>query len=114
MLCECGTSEVFSLIIEADVDTDPIWCAECFYNLDIEDIPISESLQADLTEWGEMYGNWINWNKDILRPGGIHMENEHNKRGKFLTEKVQKELGMKYKVKFTPSSSAKMYASLNT
>ncbi|PFO05099.1 hypothetical protein COJ85_10280 [Bacillus sp. AFS076308] len=50
-----------------------------------------------------MFGKWISWNKDMLRPNGIEMENV-NKRGKLLAEKVKKELGTKNKGKFSSLS----------
>ncbi|XQY92455.1 hypothetical protein ACNRWW_03145 [Metabacillus sp. HB246100] len=59
-----------------------------------------------------MSGEWINWSKDTLRPNGIELENEYNKLGQHLTEKVKIELGPNYKVRFSPSSSARMYAGL--
>ncbi|WP_199445794.1 hypothetical protein [Bacillus weihaiensis] len=59
-----------------------------------------------------MSGEWINWSKDTLRPNGIELENEYNKLGQHLTKKVKIELGPNYKVRFSPSSSARMYAGL--
>jgi hypothetical protein len=60
-------------------------------------------------KWAMMYGEWIDWSKDTLRPGGIELEDKHNNRGQQLTEKVKQELGVKYIVRFSPSSLARMY-----
>lgn len=110
MLCFCEDSEGFCLKVEGDVVADPIWCDECYSNLDIEDIPISEGLKVKLKKWVQEYGNWINWSKDMLYSNGVQMEDEHNKMGELLTVAVREELGEEYKVRFSPSSSARMYA----
>jgi hypothetical protein len=47
-----------------------------------------------------------------LRPDGIELENTHNKLGEQLTEIVKKELDTKYKVTFSPFSTARLYAGL--
>ncbi|MEH7278781.1 hypothetical protein ABWK26_11780 [Bacillus toyonensis] len=56
-----------------------------------------------------MYGKWIDL-KDEFRPDRIKMEDEHTKMGEQLTERLNRELGTKYKVKLPPSSNTKMYA----
>lgn len=113
MLCFCEDKKSFNLKVEGDVGADPIWCDECYSNFDIEDIPISKSLQVELTKWIQQYGEWIDWSNDVLRTNGIQMEEEHNKLGKILTEKVQNELGTEYKIRFSPSSSARMYTNFD-
>jgi hypothetical protein len=113
MQCFCEHKEAYHLKVEGDVDTDPIWCNQCGCNFDIEEAPISNGLKDELVRWGKMYGDWINWDKDTLRPNGIELENVHNKLGEQLTEKVKKELGTKYKVTFSPSSTARLYAGLD-
>jgi hypothetical protein len=113
MQCFCEGKETYELKIEADVVADPIWCNRCGCNLDLEDIPISNELKRELMEWAARYGEWIDWEKDELLPNGIEFEEEHNKQGAKLTEKVKKELGGKYKIKFSPSTSARLYASEN-
>lgn len=112
MRCFCEQKETFDLKVEGDVDTDPIWCNKCGCNFDIEEVPLSEELKEELMKWAMMYGEWIDWSKDTLRQDGIELEDKHNKRGQQLTEKVKKELGVTYKVRFSPSSSARMYAGL--
>lgn len=61
-----------------------------------------------------MYENWINWSKDVLYPNGIHLENEHNKLGRLYIAEAQKELGTEYKIRFSPSPSARMYANFDS
>ncbi|PEC20467.1 hypothetical protein COM96_19355 [Bacillus cereus] len=113
MRCYCENKETFDLKVEGDVDTDPIWCNQCGCNFDIEEVPISENLKDELMKWAMQYGKWIDWSKDTLRSKGIELENEHNKLCLSLTDKVKKALGVKYKVSFSPSSSARMYAGLD-
>ncbi|WP_374722894.1 hypothetical protein [Peribacillus tepidiphilus] len=110
MNCFCESGETNDLKIEGDVGTDPIWCNRCGCNLDIEDVPISDELTEELSNWAMKYGEWIDWDKDKLLPNGIGLEDEFNQIGLELTEKVKQELGDKYKVKYSPSRSARSYA----
>ncbi|QOR64995.1 hypothetical protein IM538_14225 [Cytobacillus suaedae] len=113
MRCFCANKESYALKIEGDVGADPIWCNDCGCNLDLEEFPIPSDLKEQLTSWAMMYGEWIDWSKDKLRSNGIELEDKHNKLGQQLTVKVKKELGSRYKVEFSPSSSARMYAGLD-
>lgn len=113
MHCICESKETFNVKLEGEVSADPIWCNQCGCNIDMEEVPISDDLKEELMNWAIQYGEWINWEMDTLCSGGSKLEKEHNKFGQQLTEKVKKELGTKYKISFSPSSSAKMYASLD-
>ncbi|AXI00956.1 hypothetical protein DV702_15305 [Sporosarcina sp. PTS2304] len=106
----CKKEVTFNLKVEGDVGADAIWCDECYCNLDIYDMPISNSLKKQLTTWTQQYGEWMDWSKDMLCSNGVQMEEEHNKIGESLTVKVRNELGDEYKVRFSPSSSTRMYA----
>ena len=110
MRCLCKQKETYEIKVEGDVSADPIWCNKCYCNLDLEDIPISAELKLELMEWIRKYGEWIDWGKDRIVPNGIEMEEEHNKQGLNLTEKVKIELVGKYKVSFSPSTFARRYA----
>lgn len=110
MHCFCQEDEdIMYFKIEGDFGTDAIWCDDCSSNLDIEEIPMSQPLKDKLTKWARQYGIWIDWEQDQLRENGIQMEDDHNKLGQLLTEEVQQELGLKYKVRFSPSTSATVY-----
>jgi hypothetical protein len=63
--------------------------------------------------WEMKYGDWIDWNTNKLLPTGIELEEEHNKQGLELTKKVKNELKGNYKIKFSPSTTARSYASKN-
>jgi hypothetical protein len=78
--------------------------------LSIEDIPISNELKGELMRWANKYGEWIDWDKDKLIPNGIEMEEEYNKQGAKLAEKVKKEFREKYRIIFSPSTMARGYA----
>ncbi|MEK4715606.1 hypothetical protein MKY15_22385 [Sporosarcina sp. FSL K6-1540] len=110
MKCLCKQKEVHDLKVEGDIGADPIWCNQCGCNLDIEDIPISLALKSELMEWVWKYGKWIDWDKDGVFPNGIELEEEHNKQGMYLTEKLRGELEDKYKVSFSPSTFARRRA----
>ncbi|MEE6449419.1 hypothetical protein RAH41_02475 [Gottfriedia acidiceleris] len=73
-----------SLKIEADFYTDPIWCNDCGFNLDIDDFSLTNELIDELF-------NWIKEYKKI--PMDLH-----NKQGKELTEKVITEIGKDFPV----------------
>jgi hypothetical protein len=109
MECFCEQKETYELKIEGDVGADPIWCNQCSCNLDIEDIPISNELKLELMEWVTRYGEWIDWDHDKLLSNGIELEEEHNKQGLNLTEKIKKELEGKYRIEFSPASMARSY-----
>ncbi|WP_068672134.1 hypothetical protein [Oceanobacillus sp. Castelsardo] len=110
MNCCCNNGETNDLKIEGDVGADPIWCNRCGRNLDIEDVPISASLQEELSSWAVRYGEWIDWELDKLLPNGTQLEDKFNRIGLVLTEKVKQEIGGNYKIKFIPSTSARFYA----
>lgn len=73
-------------------------------------VPISDELTKELSNWAMKYGDWIDWDKDKLLPNGIELEEEFNQMGVALIEKVKQELSDKYKVKYSPSMSARSYA----
>ncbi|WP_141430638.1 hypothetical protein [Bacillus sp. 03113] len=106
----CACNETNELIIEGDVGADPIWCSKCGCNLEIEALSVSKMLEMELSSWAMTYGEWIDWDKDVLLPNGIVLEKEFNARGLILTEKVKQEIGDQYKIKFSPSSSTRLYA----
>jgi hypothetical protein len=106
MRCLCEQKETWDLKIEGDVGADPIWCARCGCNLDLEDVPISNRLKTELADWVLKYGGWIDWDADKIVPNGVEMEVAHNKEGEILTEKTKQELGGKYRIRFSPSTMA--------
>lgn len=110
MKCFCDSGATKELKIEGDVGADPVWCNRCGCNLNIEDIPISHELAEELSSWVMKYGEWIDWDKDRLLLNGIALEDEFNQEGIALTEKVRKELGDKYKIRYSLSTSARGYS----
>lgn len=102
----CGCNKVVSLKVEADMGADPLWCAICNYNLDIEDIELPAQLTEDLFTWVNDFASWVDWELDTLIEGQEQVEEAHNQRGLQLTEDVKKVLKGQYEVTFSPS---KMY-----
>lgn len=111
MKCYCELQETYKLKVEGDVGADPIWCSQCGCNFDLDDIPISNELKRKLSEWATRYGEWIDWDLDQIIENGVDIEEEHNRQGSYLTEKVKLELSGKYRIKFSPSSMGRSYAS---
>ncbi|TYR79316.1 hypothetical protein FZC66_14485 [Priestia megaterium] len=109
MKCFCENGKTATLKVEGDVGADPIWCSECGCNYEVENFCLSTELQEQLTEWAGDYGAWFDWETDTLIENGIEMEQLHNKRGKALTEQLEKELGITYRVRFSPASTARAY-----
>ncbi|MGR9049617.1 hypothetical protein ACQ4XT_13410 [Halobacillus faecis] len=109
MRCLCKQQETNELKVEGDVGADPIWCNQCNCNLELEEVPIELNLKLELMKWIREYGEWIDWDKGGIVPNGIELEEEHNKKGLKITEKVMKELEGKYKVSFSPSTFAYEY-----
>ncbi len=110
MKCFCEQQETYKLKVEGDVGADPIWCNQCGCNLDLDDISISKELKRELSEWATKYGEWIDWDIDQIVENGVEIEEEHNRQGAYLTEKVKLELSGKYKIVFSPSSMGRSYA----
>jgi hypothetical protein len=111
MRCFCEQKETYEIKVEGDFGADPIWCNQCGFNFDLEDLPISKELKTELMEWVTKYGKWIDWDRDKLIPNGIKREEEHNKQGAIITEKVKNELRGKYSVNFSTSTMARSNAS---
>lgn len=103
-ICDCN--KVVSLKVEADMGADPLWCAICNYNLDIEDIELPDQLTADLFAWVNDFASWVDWETDTLIEDQEAVEAAHNERGLQLTEIVKETLKGQYEVIFSPS---KMY-----
>ncbi|WP_249745248.1 hypothetical protein [Mesobacillus boroniphilus] len=59
---------------------------------------------------GKKYGEWIKWDLDQITENGVVIEEEHNRQGAYLTEKVRLELSDKYRIKFSPSTMGRSYA----
>ncbi|WP_017186582.1 hypothetical protein [Alkalibacillus haloalkaliphilus] len=107
MKCLCDEQKTNDIKVEGDVGADPFWCHHCMCNLDSEEFPISIELRDELMKWILKYGEWINWSNDEVVSNGVELEEEHNRIGRLLTEKVKKELRGDYKVSFSPSTFAK-------
>lgn len=110
--CECVTGTPATIRIECDVGADPVWCHSCGSNLELEGVGLSDLLSRELDEWGQTYGEWIDWDHDKLRAGGIEMEEAFNQKGSGLASRVEKELVGRFDVTFMPSTSARFYASV--
>lgn len=114
MYCGLCEEEVFELIVEGDLGADAIWCEKCYGNFELEDLPISGDLATELEIWSHQFGEWMDWENDKLYAKGSQLEATHNQAGEGLTEKVRITFGEKYVVRFSPSTSAQLYANNNS
>lgn len=103
MNCNCKEKQTTDLILEGDFDADPIWCATCGCNLDIELVPISNELKEELIQWELSYGEWIDEETDDFVQNGRELERKHNKIGEELAVKVNNDLKDIYTLTFIPS-----------
>lgn len=99
-LCDCN--ELTAIHVAADYGADPLWCAVCHLNLDIEDFELSDSLSTDLMRWTNRFGEWLDLETDQLLDGGEALLELHNSEGQFLTKRLSSELPL-YQFKFITS-----------
>lgn len=86
MECNCGTTT--NLLMAADF-ADPVWCAVCKVNLDLDEMPVSDALKRELEDWTKEFGKWIDWDSDLLKSEAVKvrqavygtMQNKSNKIG---------------------------------
>ncbi|RBW70128.1 hypothetical protein [Bacillus taeanensis] len=105
MACFCT-----KLKLEADLCAGPIWCLTCNANLYLDELALSPQLKNELVQWALKYGEWIDWERDYLLKNGLELERQHNLWGILLTKQMQQELGQRYSITLSPSTSAQFYA----
>ena len=88
MECGCKT-ETKQLFLEGEYGADPVWCSVCEYNIELDDLPVSEDLLQELLEWGNRFGEWIDLETNAFVVGGEALEATHNKQGALLAKKLQ-------------------------
>lgn len=102
MKCKC--KQTTKITLEADFGSDPIWCSVCGYNLDIEELDITEDLRQAIFVWENQFGEWLDLETDELEEGMEHLEEAFNYRGQELLTELQKQLGHTYEFTFEPST----------
>lgn len=70
---ECSCNKTTHILFEADF-ADPIWCADCNMNLELDDFPVSAALRLRVARWTEDYGKWLDWERDKLLSVAIQQE----------------------------------------
>ncbi|MCM0599363.1 hypothetical protein [Periweissella fabalis] len=100
----CACPQISIINVEAEMGADPLWCAKCDYNLDTYDLPLTPTLQAELTIWTNSFGSWVDWETEQLIAGEQFTEVSHNQGGRILASKIQAELGNEYQVIFIASN----------
>ena len=104
---DCKCKEVKKITLEADFGSDPIWCGVCGYNLDIEELEISEELRQAIFVWENQFGEWLDLDTDELEEDGEPLEEAFNARGLELLALLKQELGNKYEWNYSPSEMYK-------
>nr|WP_318540399.1 hypothetical protein [Terribacillus saccharophilus] len=88
---ECSCKKTTHILFEADF-ADPIWCADCTMNLDLDYFSVSAALKQRIESWKEGYGKWLDWEHDNLKPDAETIEENFNNEGKLLSVAIQQEL----------------------
>ena len=101
--CGCKEGTTTSITIEGEFGADALWCTKCTYNLDVEELPVSDSIKDALLEWAAQYGVWIDLETNRLVEDAEQLEKTHNAAGQVLADKLKAELGIAYTIQFTPS-----------
>ncbi|MFC4860098.1 hypothetical protein SA496_24265 [Pseudomonas sp. JS3066] len=83
----------------------PIFCPEpdCMGPIDVDDLPLSLELKAEITTWDSDYQ--ATFNSDYPPDSGFgapEMELRHIAEGQKLAKEIQKELGADYAVEYYP------------
>lgn len=105
----CNCEDLKRIKVEADIGADPIWCAVCHYNVELDVFPISDSLKQDFHDWVSRFGEWLDWETDTLTTDGKVKEKQHNSEGEFLTKRLKQELGETYEIEFIASKMYETY-----
>ena len=101
---ECGCKQqTTALLLEGEYGADPVWCAVCQYNIELDELPVDDALLDELLAWGNAYGQWVDLEVNDFVEGGEDMEAAHNKQGALLAKKLQMAL-QGVQVTFTPSA----------
>lgn len=99
--CQTGTTK---LLLEGEFGADPLWCAICQYNMELDDLPIDEGLKEELLYWANAYGQWVDLEESQFVEGGKELEQAHNAHGRELADQVAASLGQGYTVQFVASA----------
>lgn len=104
---ECSCKKTKHILFEADF-ADPIWCADCNMNLDLDNFPVSAALKLRVARWTEDYGKWLDWERDMLNPDAETIEENFNNEGKLLSVAIQQELH-DFTITYRPSRLSSLY-----
>ena len=94
----------YKSLLEGEFGADPLWCAVCQYNIELDDMPIDERLKDELLYWANAFGQWVELEESQFVEGGKELEQAHNASGRELANKVATSLGQGYTVKFVASA----------
>jgi hypothetical protein len=96
----CFCDETFHILVEAEVSADPLWCNTCKANLDLDELPISEEVKAELHEWNTTFDNHLaSHHYNGITPSFAESLNAD---GEKLAKKLSEELANTYKIEYHP------------
>lgn len=91
-----------NLRIKAETCADPVWCAICGANLELDELPLSKGLINELWNWNLQYHRWLEEHNYDYSTLDLEFVIQHNDWGLKLTERVQVEIGSEFQVSFCP------------
>ena len=87
---ECGCKQQTTrLLVEGEFGADPVWCAECQYNIELDELAIPNELMDELLHWGNRFGEWIDIEQNTMLENGDALHAAHNEEGTRLAKKLQ-------------------------
>ncbi len=104
---ECSCKKTKYILFEADF-ADPIWCADCNMNLDLDDFPVSAALKRRSRELDRRLWKIVDWKSDKLKPDAETIEENFNNEGKLLSVAIQQELH-DFTITYRPSRLSSLY-----
>jgi hypothetical protein len=83
----------------AEYNYSPLWDMETADNLDLDELPLSSSIQKKLSNWAEVYNQIINWDN----PADSHFfdaasQDNFEKEGVNIWRQLQEELSPNYQI----------------
>ncbi|MBK1813229.1 hypothetical protein JHL18_21645 [Clostridium sp. YIM B02505] len=100
MECLCK-EESFDLKLQANLTPDPLGCERCDCIVDMDDMSLSDELRREIRIWLYNYSELVS--KQVTPEDLFKYYQQHNNRGVVLAERIEIELGDKFKVSYYPS-----------
>jgi hypothetical protein len=82
----------------AEYNYSPLWDMETADNLDLDELPLSSSIQKKLSNWAEIYNQIINWDNPADSSFSDVVQDNFEKEGVNIWQQLQEELSPNYQI----------------